>query len=175
MARKGLHTVLNALARLPASNWQLHVVGSHDVDPSYSAAMRHRANTLSISARISWHGRISDAQLEALLSQCDLLVMPSYEGFGIVYLEAMAYGLPVLSADLGAAPEIVDSGINGYLVPVNDDMALARYLTLLLSNRVQVATLGYHARLRYDRHPTWQESMASVFLWLRENILGNRD
>lgn len=168
MARKGLHTVLNALARLTTENWHLHVVGSQEVDPTYSAAMRQRANTLSLNTRVSWYGRIGNYELAQRLATSDVLVMPSYEGFGIVYLEAMAYGLPVVAANVGAAPELVSTGINGYLVAPDDDRSLASQLDLLQRNRVHLASLAYHARLRYEAHPTWTQSMQLAFDWLRE-------
>ena len=168
MARKGLHTVLNAIARLQSTRWHLHVIGSHNIDPAYSAAMRHRANTLSLTPRITWHGQASDESLAQLLANCDLLVMPSYEGFGIVYLEAMAFGLPVLAANAGAAQEIVSPAINGYLVSRDDDLALAGYIERLQQNRVHLATLAYYARRHYEDHPTWMESMQAAFRWLCE-------
>jgi glycosyltransferase involved in cell wall biosynthesis len=168
MARKGLHTVLNALARFGHADWQLHIIGSQEVDPSYSSAMRHRANTLSVNRNLTWYGRASDETLRQLLLKGDLLVMPSYEGFGIVFLEAMAYGLPVLAANVGAAPEIVYPGTNGYLVPFDDDYALSGYLNLLHDNRVQLANLAFHARKRYEEHPSWEESMEAASTWLRE-------
>jgi glycosyltransferase involved in cell wall biosynthesis len=94
--------------------------------------------------------------------------MPSYEGFGIVYLEAMAFGLPVLAANVGAAPELITPGVNGYLVSPADDAALAQQIDLLLSNRVLLAALSYHARQRYEAHPTWHESMHKASVWLHE-------
>lgn len=168
MARKGLHTVLNALARLDRHDWHLHIAGSQEVDPAYSAAMHDLVATRGISSQITWYGRVSDQALTHLFATSDLLVMPSYEGFGIVYLEAMAYGLPVIAAKAGAAPEIVYPGINGYLVALDDDIALARYLELLLDNCLHLATLAYHARLRYEEHPTWTASMQSAYQWLHE-------
>jgi glycosyltransferase involved in cell wall biosynthesis len=166
--RKGLHTVLNALGRLPEHNWHLHIAGSLDVDPAYSTAQHQRAAALSIAQRLTWHGRISDEQIKHLLSTCDLLVMPSYEGFGIVYLEAMAFGLPAIAATAGAAAEIVTPGIDGYLVALDDDVGLAAHLRLLMHNRVHLATLAYFARNRYEGHPSWRESMQKVYQWLRE-------
>jgi glycosyltransferase involved in cell wall biosynthesis len=166
IARKGLHTVLDALARLDIDAWQLHVVGSLELDRDYSLAMQHRANTLALSPHITWHGRITDAALEKLFAECDLLVMPAYEGFGIVFLEAMAYGLPVLASRVGAAVEVVQPGVNGDLVPHHDDVALAVKLRQLGENRVQLANLAFHARQHYEQHPTWQESMSKASSWL---------
>jgi glycosyltransferase involved in cell wall biosynthesis len=175
MARKRLHTVLKALARLTASDWHLHIVGSEEVDTTYSTAMHDLSRTLAITPRLTWHGRISDQKLMYLYSTSDALVMPSYEGFGIVYLEAMSYGLPVLAANTGAAPEIVYPGQNGYLVAIDDDQTLAKYLDTLQRNRVHLATLAYHARRRYEEHPTWSTSMARVYRWLREIHDAQRD
>ena len=168
MARKGLHTLLNALARLTTQDWHLHSVGSEQVDPAYSAAMHHRSNTLSLNSHITWHGRVTDSELAHRYAASDLLVLPSYEGFGIVYLEAMAYGLPVIATNVGAAPEIVNPAINGYLVPPIDDQQIANYIELLHGNPVHLATLAYHARLRYETHPTWSQSMHIAYEWLRE-------
>lgn len=180
--RKGLYTLLNALARVQTHNpqspqWHLHIVGSEEIDPPHSAQMRYRANTLSLAQQITWHGRLSDDALNQLLATSDLLVMPSYEGFGIVYLEAMAYGLPVIAANFGAAPELIQHNINGYLIPPPNihsgnadeaEYALAHYLEQLQSNRVHLMTMAYFARQRYESHPNWQESMQSTHEWLHE-------
>jgi glycosyltransferase involved in cell wall biosynthesis len=79
----------------------------------------------------------------------------------------MAYGLPVIAANVGAAPEIVYPGENGYLIEMDDDISLANYIAILIKNRVQLANLAYHARQRYDSHPTWTQSMQNAYLWLR--------
>jgi glycosyltransferase involved in cell wall biosynthesis len=168
MVRKGLHTLLKALARLDDASWHLHIVGNPDIDPSYSIAMHQLANTLNLTTLLTWHGRINDQQLAHLYLTSDLLALPSYEGFGIVYLEAMAHGLPVLATTAGAAPELIHAGKNGYLITPDDDRTLAQHLTCLQTNRVHLATLAYHARQSYETHPTWQTSMQSIYLWLCE-------
>jgi glycosyltransferase involved in cell wall biosynthesis len=171
MPRKGLHTLLDALAQLPSSAWHLHIVGSTEVDREYSQTMHRRASSLSIGAKTTWHGRVDDSRLSQLFSESDILVMPSYEGFGIVFLEAMAYGLPVVASRTGAAPELIQNGVNGYLIPHEDSQALANRLAFLCENPVHRATLAYFARQRFERHPTWSESMASVYQWLHEDFI----
>jgi glycosyltransferase involved in cell wall biosynthesis len=168
MARKRLHTVLQALADLKQRNWQLHIVGSQAIDPHYSTEMHHLASTLALAPHLTWHGRISDEELTKLYSTSDCLVMPSYEGFGIVYLEAMAHGLPVIAATAGAAHEIVQPGKNGYLIPLDDNMTLAHHLERIQTNRVHLATLAFHARQSFEAHPTWQASMQAAYQWLYE-------
>jgi glycosyltransferase involved in cell wall biosynthesis len=166
-----LNTLLDALALLTTVDWHLHVVGSETLDPGYSASMRLCARTRGLTTRITWHGRVSDDNLRSLLRHGDLLAMPSYEGFGIVFLEAMAHGLPVIAANFGAAPEIITPGVNGYLVPPADHLALHAKLHLLAKNRAHLATLGYFARMRYERHPTWATSMRGACDWLREEFI----
>jgi len=166
--RKGVHNVLHALAQLPANNWHLHVVRSTTVDPAYSAAMRHLAQTLGLASAITWHGRVTDAALQDLYRVGDLFVMPSYEGFGIVYLEAMAFGLPVIASTHGAAHEIVTPGHNGALISPDDPRALANVIHHFIAAPEHLRTASIAARNTYDLHPTWQTSMGHAHDWLHE-------
>ncbi len=170
MARKGLHEVLDALALLDTRAWHLHIIGSEAVDPEYSVSMRQRARAYGLDSHITWHGRVSDSELTRLLLGGDLLVMPAYEGFGIAFLEAMAFGMPVVAANIGAAPEVVRHGVNGYLAPGEDPAALARSIDLLASNRSQLAALGFYARQHFEAHPTWDMTMRGVYAWLHETV-----
>jgi glycosyltransferase involved in cell wall biosynthesis len=169
-ARKGLHTVLRGLGKVGSQNWHLHIVGSQEIDPTYSRAMHKLGEELAIAPRLTWHGRLGDQDLVRLYATSDIFVMPSYEGFGIVYLEAMSFGLPVIAANAGAAQEIVYPGINGNLIPPEDPLHLTEHLDQILNNRVYLATLAYHARARYEEHPTWAHSMDTIYRWLCEII-----
>lgn len=160
--RKGLHHLLAALARLPGESWQLHAVGSADVDPAYSARLRAEIGRLGLGDRVLLHGRLSDSGLVAHLRQAHLLAVPSYEGFGIVYLEAMAFGLPVIASIAGAAWEIVQPGVNGFLVEPGQTERFADTLARCLADRAGLAELGIAARQRFDNHPTWAESGAQI-------------
>jgi glycosyltransferase involved in cell wall biosynthesis len=172
--RKGLHTLLDALATLPRRAWRLQIVGSLQSDPAYVAALRARASRRHLDGNLTWTGTLDDAGVRRALETADLLAVPSYEGFGIAYLEAMAFGLPVIATTAGAAHEIVEHGRNGYLIARGDTAALAAHLDLLAANRVQLAALGYQARARYNCHPTWQQSMSAALLWLHELGLTTR-
>lgn len=171
--RKGLHTVLDALAQLPANSWQLSIVGRMDIDVDYTKKMRLRTQSLPSSA-VTFHGRLSDAQLAAQYRSHHLFVLPSYEGFGIVYLEAMRFGLPVIAAATGAAHEIVTHGENGFLVAPGDAAALAEHIRHLHANREQLLAMSHAARRRYTQHPTWQQSMANAAAWLTSLSQGNK-
>jgi glycosyltransferase involved in cell wall biosynthesis len=167
--RKGLHTLLNALDYLPAESWQLDIVGNEAVDPHYVQRHINPAIHPGVYGRVVRHGAVSNWALAALYAQSHLLVMPSqYEGFGIVYLEAMGFGLPVIGSTAGAAGEIISHGTNGFCLPPNNAALLANHLRLLSEDRHLLLRLGLAAQKRYQAHPTWEESMASIRAFLQE-------
>jgi glycosyltransferase involved in cell wall biosynthesis len=161
--RKGLHVLLAALALLPAASWQLAIVGDPRVDAAYAGRMRDAVVSAGLEKHVSWHGRLADHALAEQFAANDLLVVPSsYEGFGIVYLEAMAYGLPVIATTAGAAGETVVDGVNGFLVPPDDVSALAQHIRLLHEDRARLWSMSSAARESYTAAPTWAENMAAA-------------
>lgn len=168
--RKGLHTLLNALIRLPKGSVQLDVVGSLITDPTYAAEMQKRAGRVN-PASIRFHGPVNNDPLAALLKTSHVLVVPSsYEGFGIVYLEGMAFGLPAIGTTAGAAPEIIEEGRTGYLIDPDDDQALASHLTALAMDRELLTRLSLNAWQRYRQQPKWQQTAASIRTFLQDQI-----
>jgi glycosyltransferase involved in cell wall biosynthesis len=96
-----------------------------------------------------------------------VLVVPStYEGFGIVYLEGMSYGLPAIATTSGAAHEIITDGKDGFLVPPEDPISLAKRIQTLNEDRPLLALQGLAALDRMLAHPTWNVSMARVHQFL---------
>ena len=88
------------------------------MDTSYAGSIRRQIEEAGLGARISLLGTVSDQDLAVLLPQHHLLAVPSsYEGFGIVYLEGMHFGLPAIAGTIGAAKELVRHGHNGFLAP----------------------------------------------------------
>ncbi len=168
IARKNLHSLLAALALLPSASWQLTVVGSLTTDAGYVARIRQQIQTARLGNAVRLTGSLSTAALLEQLSSHHLLAVPSYEGFGIVYLEAMNYGLPVIASNLGAAHEIVTHGQEGFLVAPTDVQQLAKHINQLQQNRQQLLAMSQAARTRFERHPTWQMSAAKVLAWLHE-------
>ncbi|HXF63330.1 MAG TPA: glycosyltransferase family 4 protein [Caldilineaceae bacterium] len=166
--RKGLHLVVEALGHLPPGGWRLQIAGNTTIDPAYTGQVKMAAARAGIARQITWHGAVGQSRLRDLLAAADLLAVPSYEGFGIVYLEAMAFGLPVIAGATGAAQEIVRHGVNGYLVTPGNALELAAFARLFVDNRIHLATLGYQARLHYERHPTWRAIMSGALEWLHE-------
>ena len=164
--RKGLHHLIAALARLPRAEWLLDVVGDDTVDRRYAAALRKQTGAAGLEDNIRLHGRVSDSELAQRYSTAHLLAVLSYEGFGIVYLEAMAFGLPVLASVHGGSGEIVRHGVNGFLVEPTDADGIAAHLSALAGDRERLAALGRNARQRFASHPRWADSAAGVRAYL---------
>jgi glycosyltransferase involved in cell wall biosynthesis len=163
--RKGLHLLLDALQTLPAELWRLDIVGRTDIDYGYTKEIAARLHGLP-PGNVTLLGKLSDADLTAAYQSHQLLAVPSYEGFGIVYLEAMRFGLPVIASTAGAAREIVTPGENGYLVGRDAAAAMAHHVRQLALNRELLLAMSCGARQRYLQHPTWQQSLGPAASWL---------
>lgn len=159
--RKGLLTVLEAMRRAPAVT--LTVVGRDNADPAHARRLRQYAEQWGLTSRIAWRGHLSDDDLAATLRQHHLLVGPStYEGFGMAYLEGMAFALPAIASTAGAACELITPGHNGYLIAPGDATALAERLAHLHAHRDTLIDLSRHAQQRAAQHPTWDDSMRAA-------------
>ncbi len=99
-----------------------------------------------------------------------MVVPSSYEGFGIVYLEGMGFGLPAIGTTAGAASEIITHGEDGYLIEPDDAMALANILSELLANRDLLLKLSLNAVKRYKSQPKWNETAKSIRDFLHQMV-----
>ncbi len=108
------------------------------------------ADQLGLRARVHFLG--SDQDVEALLPQLDLFLLPSeQESFGLAALEAMSCGVPVIATNVGGLPELIEPGESGYLFPLRDVEAMAHQAIKLLSDPAQKAKLKAGARKRAEQ------------------------
>ena len=129
-AYKGIDHLVTALPaiRCAVPGARLRVVGDGD-DRGRLIALAHAHG---VGAVVEFCGRVSDSELQRHLAACQVFALPSRaEGFGLVYLEALAHGKPCLAAAAGGAPEVVNSSC-GALVPYGDVPALAQAAIALL-------------------------------------------
>jgi glycosyltransferase involved in cell wall biosynthesis len=128
--RKNVSALLEAFARID-SNATLRIAGT---GPE-AEALRRRAARPDLAGRVEVLGHVSFDALVAEYRRADVFCLPSrQEGFGIVFLEAMAAGLPIVAARAAAVPELVVDGECGILVPPGDAEALSAALEKLLSD-----------------------------------------
>jgi glycosyltransferase involved in cell wall biosynthesis len=167
--RKGLHRLLEALRSLEGRPFRLDVVGGEEADRAYAASIRREVVELGLSDRIQFHGALAGADLEESFRTAHLLVVPSsYEGFGIVYLEAMGFGLPVIASASGGSDEIVRHESTGFLVPPADSWSLARRIESLLEDRELLTRMSVAAYEAFEDHPGWEASMQRIERFLVE-------
>jgi glycosyltransferase involved in cell wall biosynthesis len=165
--RKGLHTLLDAVALAAqqdrSTRYHLDVVGSLETDPHYVQRMKRRAEINEIAALVEFHGPLNNEPLAEKLRQAHVLIVPSsYEGFGIVYLEGMGFGLPAIGTTAGAAGEIIEDGKTGYLVAPEEPGPLALCLLHLASDRDLLTRMSVHALNRYRIQPTWKQTAGTI-------------
>ncbi|MCJ7702986.1 MAG: glycosyltransferase family 4 protein [Anaerolineales bacterium] len=169
--RKGLHTLIEALAGFTEGSCLLDVVGSFEADPAYTSAIFQQVEHLGLQSMIKFHGTLGEDALAGWLRASQVLVVPSsYEGFGIVYLEGMGSGLPCIGTTQGAAREIIIPGETGYLIEPKDSERLGAILKDLAHDRPKLTALSLAARQRYQQFPGWEQSMAKVRACLLEVI-----
>lgn len=166
--RKGLHTLLAALDRLPHERWQLTVAGSLSADKRYAGRIKRLIARGGFGKRVTLLDAVPTGRLTALMESHHCLALPSfYEGFGIVYLEAMGFGVPLIASTAGAVPEVINDGTEGFLVHPGDVAGLAEAIGRLIRDRSLLETMSLAARARYRGHPPWEASMARVGDFLR--------
>ena len=128
---KGLETLLDAMVRLPEAT--LLIIGGDQDEPDngHGALMREQVRALGLARRVRFLGAQPQRRLRLFYAAADATVMPSYyESFGMVALEAMACGSPVVASRVGGLTTTIQDGITGHLVPEGDPIALADCLAV---------------------------------------------
>ncbi len=173
--RKGLLILLDALHRLPKDTWQLTVVG-REVDAGYVQEAQSTIRNSQFASNVRWRGVLTNDELVQTLRAHHVLAVPStYEGFGIVYLEAAAFGLPSIATTAGAAPEVITHREDGFLVEAGDSRAVADCLLALHEDRELLIRMGLAARSRHLRHTTWEQSGDRIRRFLMSFPVGKED
>jgi len=175
---KGHDVLLAALpeirAAVPDVRWV--VVGDGSLRPELEA----RAAELGVGDVVSFVGAVSDAERDAWLERATAFVMPTRvpgpgkagEGFGIVFLEAAARGLPSVAGRVPGVVDAVEDGVSGLLVDPEDPRDVARATIALLGDRERAAALGRDARRRADDF-SWAGVGRRVSVVLHEAIAEN--
>ena len=146
---KGMDTLITALPKL-LTRWpelQLVAVGEGD-DRDW---LEDLVEEHGVARHVHFLNGLSYAQLAACYAACELFALPSRgEGFGLVYLEAMACGKPVIGGAHGGAPEVIEDGVTGYLVQHGDAVQLATSIETLLAHPEVAAEMGRRGKMRAD-------------------------
>jgi glycosyltransferase involved in cell wall biosynthesis len=164
--RKGILTLVEAWTLRERKGAVLELIGETDADPDYAVLVR-AAIEAAPRGSIIVSGCLDDASLGASYASADLFVLPSrYEGYGIVYAEALARGLPIIACDTGPVPDLTGREA-AELVQPDDREALSAALDLLLGDPTLRMRMSAAARRRASRLPRWEDTVVGF-----EQVLG---
>lgn len=162
---KGIDLVLQALPKVVAQcpGVRYRVVGGGADLPRLAEMVRK----LGLEGRTELPGARRDDALRQAYAQADLFVLPTQvEGFGVVFLEAMYHGLPVVAVRASATPEVVEDGVTGLLVAPGNAQELASALVALLSDPERRQAMGEAGRSRVERIYRFEHFTARWERWL---------
>ncbi len=164
---KGLPLLLEALARIPAPERIPLVIMGRDwgMRPELELQARH----LGVETELIWLGHVEDpAAYRSVFRRAAVFVFPSeWEAFGLVLLEAMAAGVPIVATAVGGVPEVLDQGRVGRLVPYGDAEALASAVRDLLGSSERSAALVAAGRRRVQDY-SWDRVIEDHLALYRE-------
>jgi glycosyltransferase involved in cell wall biosynthesis len=143
VARKAVDQLLDTIAELRAPRLRLLVIG----DGPLRDELARQASALGVGDNVRMLGHVDEREKFRILRMCDAYASTSqHEGFGLVFLEAMAAGLPVVCYDNGGQTDFLREGMTGFLVPLNDRRALARAVRRLADDAALRRRIGAHNR-----------------------------
>ncbi len=146
---KGIFKVLEVLAdnkSYYASVCNVNIAGIGDTDRLCALIQQY-----GIGSFVKYIGWVDAVAKDHLLTMTDIYIQPScYESLGIAIIEAMSYGIPVVATRVGGIPELIDSGVNGYLFDYNEFNQIDTFLKLLINDYRLRAELGRNARSKSE-------------------------
>jgi alpha-maltose-1-phosphate synthase len=159
--RKGVHYLLQAWQDLSLPNSELLLVGVNQMPVNWL----HK-----YSDRVRMTGSVPHITLNAYYSSANVFVFPSLvEGFGLVLLEAMACGIPIITTPNTAGPDIITDGLEGFIVPIRDIEALKAKLEWCYTHPQELAEMGRAARHRAEQL-TWANYRQKLAAVIKEKL-----
>jgi glycosyltransferase involved in cell wall biosynthesis len=153
--RKNVAHLVRSWDQIAPTTWRLELIGETDADPDYATevwqAIRH------CSAPVIVRGVLPDDKLAECYARASIFALPSrFEGYGLVFAEALACGLPVIAGAVGPVPKLVGNG--GILVPPDDEQALVNALRTVMADPLLRQHLSEAAQQRAASLPRWDET-----------------
>jgi phosphatidylinositol alpha-mannosyltransferase len=166
--RKGFRFLLSAFRRIKQSvpHARLIVAGAYDSDDQQPFSEYVREHALEDVCFVGW---VSDQDLPRYYASCDIFCAPStgFESFGLILLEAMAAGKPIVTSDIPGYRTVMTDGHEGLMVPPEHDKALSHALIRLLRDRAEREAMGRRGRTK-ARAYAWERVAEQVMLYYQE-------
>ncbi len=169
--RKGHDVLLHALAQIQDLAWTAEIVGGPH-DPRVAKALPELAATLGLQEWVRFIGELDRAELNACYARASIFALATrYEGYGMVFAQATANGLPIVSCAAGAVPETAPKE-SSILVPPDDPAAFAGALRSILADAGLEARLAEGAKSAVAALPTWEEAVQLAAQALSKTLAG---
>jgi glycosyltransferase involved in cell wall biosynthesis len=160
--RKGHHVLVEALGLIADLDWTCTIAGSLERDPETSQALIAQVADLGLNDRVRLIGEVDEAGAATLYGVADIFALASlFEGYGMVFSEALAFGLPIVATTGGAIPEAVPQAA-GLLVEPGYPAAFAEALRLIITDPEARARLAQGARQAGRNQPRWSDTAAII-------------
>ncbi|MCB9006625.1 MAG: glycosyltransferase [Ardenticatenaceae bacterium] len=182
--RKGIQDLFAAIPQVLAQvpNVQFIIAGADNShrdgfqqQTGLTYAAHFQRQYAQFASQVSFLGQVSEEKLNQLYQSCDLFVAPSlYESFGLIYLEAMNYGKPVIGCRAGGIPEVVDDGVTGLLAEPEAPADLAEAILKMLQNPSLLREMGLAGRQRLLEKFTHVQ-MAQQFAEVYRQVIAQRE
>lgn len=163
VSEKNMDYLIKAIKEIKGHEFKLIIVG----DGPLKDSIQKQINTLGLSEKIIFLGFRDDVELLYRIS--DVFILPSkYEGFGHVFLEALACGIPCIGLKnnppqfITATDEIIDNGVNGFIVDGRDHLELSASIIKLISNEELLEEFKKKARIKVERNFTWEKHLEEI-------------
>jgi len=173
---KGHDTVIRAISLLTADvRKHVHYVVAGQGE--HLPVLKRLADELNVAESITWLGFVDEGALPALYACADLFVLctredrevRAVEGFGMVFLEAQASGVPVVGTRAGGIPDAIEEGSGGWLVPVDDAVAVSVHFHSLVENIEEYQLQGERGRERVLRESNWQSYVDKLMVLMEKS------
>lgn len=169
VARKAMDQLISTLKDIGRPDAHLLIIGSGPQEQ----ALRQKASELSLSERVHFMGHTDERDKFRLLQMSDIFVSTSqHEGFGLVFLEAMASGLPVICYGYGGQTDFLVDGVTGHVVPLNDMALFADSCRTLISDREACERISAENRTRVEE--LYIDNCARQYEQLFEDVISKK-
>jgi glycosyltransferase involved in cell wall biosynthesis len=159
--RKGVHYLLQAWQELSLPEAELLLVGVNQMPNDWLSKYRDRVRLT---------GSVPHSSLNVYYSSANVFVLPSLvEGFGLVLLEAMACGIPIITTPNTGGPDIIIDGIEGFIIPIRDVEALKVKIAWCYSHPQELAKMGIAARKKAEQL-TWERYRQKLAMIIKEKL-----
>jgi len=171
--RKGLDTIVKAMALLKDLKLHLEVVGIIDKNTPYWKELARTIEHYDLGKKIQFRGGLQPEELKRLYRKADIFVFPSrHETYGMVLMEAMSFGLPVVASTIPTTSEVIRDNINGILYPPEDIKALASAIRRIASDPKLRSRIIWNNKERTKSTRTWEdvgeENLSAIAYFLKD-------